>query len=209
MRIKTSLLILILLSLVSCSEKSKEEQVIDWISKSAIQINTVESGNGFEDFLAIGEMIGDARIVSLGEPTHGNREVFQLKHRMIEYLVKEMGFNIFALECPFGEAYDINRYVVDGIGDPEKALASIYMWAWDTREMLDLIKWMRLYNIDPNHKPKVKFYGFDTQNPERAARVMLDYLSKVDPSLENNVHSELDILSIPFSNPEIIGISPN
>ena len=92
MRIKTNIIVLLILLSCSCAEKSEEEQVIEWISENAIQISTVEPGNGFEDLLPIGEMIGDARIVSLGEPTHGNREVFQLKHRIIEYLVKENGF---------------------------------------------------------------------------------------------------------------------
>ncbi|WP_411895193.1 erythromycin esterase family protein [Winogradskyella sp. A2] len=201
---KTNLFFLLLL-LFSCTEKSADNQVEEWISKHAVPIKTVQPRSGFEDLKTLKEMVEDARIVSLGEPTHGNKEVFQLKHRMIEYFVEEMGFNIFALECPFGEAYDINRYVLDGIGEPEKALAGIYMWAWDTQEVLDLIKWMREYNADPSHETKVKFYGFDTQNPERASRVMLDYLAKVDPTTENSVRPELGQLSIPFSNPELIG----
>jgi erythromycin esterase len=199
------LIFLLFILLTSCNQKSTEDLVVKWISDHAIPINTVEAGNGFDDLKPIGAIVGEAKIVSLGEPTHGNREVFQLKHRMIEYLVQEMGFNVFALECPFGEAYDINRYVVDGIGDPEKTLAGIYMWAWDTHEVLDLIEWMREYNANPNHTKKVKFYGFDTQNPERATRVMLNYLANVDPILEKNVRPELEILEIPFSNPEIIG----
>ena len=205
MRIKTNLILLLLLLLFSCGEKSEEDQVTEWISENAIQISTVEPGNGFEDLLPIGEMIGDARIVSLGEPTHGNREVFQLKHRMIEYFVEEMGFNIFALECPFGEAFDINRYVLDGIGDPEKAIAGIYFWTWDTEEVLELIKWMRSYNANPDNLKKVKFYGFDPQDPERAARVMLAYLKKVDPNLEEIVRPELGILEVPFSDPKGVG----
>ncbi|MGA9239614.1 erythromycin esterase family protein [Robiginitalea sp.] len=205
MRIKTNLILLLVLLLFSCAEKSEEEQVIEWISENAIQISTVEPGNGFEDLLPIGEMIGDARIVSLGEPTHGNREVFQLKHRMIEYLVEEKGFNIFALECPFGEAFDVNRYVVDGIGDPEKAIAGIYFWTWDTQEVWELIKWMRSYNANPDNLKKVKFYGFDVQDPQRAARVMLEYLKKVDQELEEIVRPELGILEVPFSDPKGLG----
>ncbi|MEP3209725.1 MAG: erythromycin esterase family protein [Maribacter sp.] len=206
MTVKTNQLLLLLILLISCSEKSSENQVVDWISNNAIEIKTVEAGNGIEDLLPIGEIVGDARMVSLGEPTHGNREVFQLKHRMIEYLVQEKGFNIFALECPFGAARDINRYVLDGIGDPEKALAGTYMWSWETKEVLDLIVWMREYNSNPDHKKKVKFYGFDPQHPERAARVMLEYLAEVDPALEKKIRPELGILEIPFSNPEFIGI---
>lgn len=205
MRTKINFILLVFIVLSSCKEVTTEDRVVNWISDNAIELTTVLPGNSFEDLLPIGEMVGDARIVSLGEPTHGNKEVFQLKHRMIEYLVEKKGFNIFALECPFGEAYDINRYVLDGIGDPEKALAGIYYWAWDTREVLDLIKWMRAYNANPDHKKKIKFYGFDPQDPERAARVMLEYLNKVDPVLEKNVRPELGILEVPFSNPEIIG----
>ena len=201
----TRFFFLILLSLSSCTQKSSEEQVIKWVSNHALPLNSVLPGTDSTDLLPIKDIVGDARIVSLGEPTHGNREVFQLKHRMIEYLVTEMGFNIFALECPFGEAYDVNRYVVDGIGDPEKALAGIYIWAWDTKEIVELLKWFRAYNADPSHKKKVKFYGFDPQDPERAARVMLEYLVKVDPVLEKKVRPELGILEVPFSNPEIIG----
>ncbi len=200
-----SFFFLILLSLNSCKQRSTEDQVIEWVSNQAVPLNTVLPGSGTDDLLPIQDMVGDSRIVSLGEPTHGNREVFQLKHRMIEYLVTEMGFNTFALECPLGEAYDINRYVVDGIGDPEKALAGIYYWTWDTKEVLDLLKWMRGYNADPRHKKKVKFYGFDPQDPERAAKVMLEYLEEVDSELTKNVRTELGILEVPFSNPEIIG----
>lgn len=203
-RLFTTITLLCIL-LISCSQESIEEQVVKWVSDNAVELKTVEAGNGFEDLLPIGDMIGDARIVSLGEPTHGNKEVFQLKHRMIEYLVEETGFNIFALECPFGEAYDINRYVLDGIGDPEKALASIYYWAWDTQEVLELLKWMRAYNANPNNETKLKVYGFDIQNPERATTGMFDYLAKVDLTLGEKVRPKLGILGIPFSNPEIIG----
>lgn len=208
MRQITSILFLLLLLLASCSERSNDQQVREWIAENASPIKTVEAGNGFDDLQPMKEMVKDARIVSLGEPTHGNREVFQLKHRMIEYLVEEMGFSIFALECPFGEAYDINRYVVDGIGDPEKALAGIYFWTWDTEEVLALIEWMRTYNADPNHDKKVKFYGFDIQDPERAARVMLEYLEKVDSELWQSIKTELAILEVQFSDPIGLGRRP-
>ncbi len=202
------LLTVLVLSLTSCKEKSDENQVREWIAEHAIPIKTVEAGSGFEDLEPLKEIVGEARIVSLGEPTHGNREVFQLKHRMIEYLVLEMGFNIFILECPFAEASDLNRYVVDGIGDPKKALAGIYYSTWDTEEVLDVIEWMRAYNADPNRDNKVKFRGMDVQDPERAARVMLDYLKKVDPKLEKLVRPELGILEVQFSDPIGLGRRP-
>jgi erythromycin esterase-like protein len=70
-------------------------------------------------------MIGEARIVSLGEATHGSREFFQLKHRMLEFLASEMGFSIFSIEANLPETYRMNDYVLEGKGDPAQLLRSV------------------------------------------------------------------------------------
>ena len=49
---------------------------------------------------------------SLGEATHGSREFFQLKHRMLEFLATEMGFTIFSIEANMPEAYKLNDFVL-------------------------------------------------------------------------------------------------
>jgi erythromycin esterase-like protein len=61
---------------------------IDWVRTRAIRLTSAEAGRGFADMQPLKRVIGDARIVSLGEATHGTREFFQLKHRMLEFLVK-------------------------------------------------------------------------------------------------------------------------
>jgi erythromycin esterase-like protein len=73
---------------------------------------------------------------------------------MLEFLVEEKGFRLFAIEASMPEALDINDYILTGRGDPAKALAGLYFWTWDTREVLDLIEWMRQYNADPSHERK-------------------------------------------------------
>src|SRR4030095_12206728 len=127
-------------------------------------LNTVIAGQGFGDMQPLKHLVREARLVSLGEATHGTREFFQLKHRILEFLVSEMGFTVFAIEASMPEAFDINRYILTGEGDPEKALAGLYFWTWNTAEVLGMIRWMRRYNADPNHTAKVKFYGFDMQS---------------------------------------------
>ena len=106
-----------------------------WIRDHATALTTVEAGNGFADLQPLRRIVGDARIVALGEATHGTREFFQLKHRILEFLVNEMDFNIFAIEAPLPEAQDVNRYVLSGEGDPARALAGMYLWTWDTEEI--------------------------------------------------------------------------
>jgi hypothetical protein len=95
---------------------------------------------------ALKQLIGNARIVSLGEATHGTREFFQLKHRMLEFLATEMGFTIFSIEANMPEAYRLNDYVLNGTGDPAELLRGMYFWTWNTEEVLEMIRWMRAFN---------------------------------------------------------------
>jgi erythromycin esterase len=157
-------------------------EVVAWMRDHAVRLSTVEARHGFDDMQPIGAMVGDAHIVALGEATHGTREFFQMKHRMLEYLVTEKGFTAFAIEASMPEAFDVDAYVLGGPGDATKALDALYFWTINTEEVLDLIEWMRAYNLDPAHTRKVHFYGFDMQSPARAAKRALAYVRKVDPA---------------------------
>lgn len=182
----------------TASEQARMDDVKKWLRTTAIPLKGVEAGQGFDDMQPLKKLIGSARLVSLGEATHGTREFFQLKHRMLEFLVSEMGFTVFGIEAIMPEGFDINEYVLTGKGDPAKALAGLYFWTWNTEEVLEMIRWMRSYNADPRHEKKVKFYGFDMQTPNRAARVALAYLTKVDPELPTDVVQALERLANPF-----------
>jgi len=126
-------------------------------------------------------MIGDARIVSLGECTHGSSEIFSMKHRMLEYLVKEKGFTLFSIEANMPESYALNDYIIDGKGDPKKLIAGMYFWTWYTQEVLDMVEWMKMYNETATKK--VMFTGFDMQTPHVASKVVRNYLTVCLPSL--------------------------
>ncbi|HSM35769.1 MAG TPA: erythromycin esterase family protein [Longimicrobiales bacterium] len=178
--------------------RAEEAAAGAWIAQNAIPLTTAEAGHGFADLEPLREVIGDARIVALGEATHGTREFFQLKHRMLEFLVTELGFDVFAIEATLPEALNVNRYVLTGEGDPARALAGMYFWIWDTEEVLELIRWMRRYNADPRHERKVSFYGVDMQSAPMAARVVVDYLRSVDPAAAAAADTALDPLADPY-----------
>jgi erythromycin esterase len=141
---------------------------------------TVESGHGFTDLSAFGDMVGDARVVGLGEATHGNREFQQLKHRLIEYLVSQKGFSIVAIEANQPECRAINEYVLHGTGSARAALDGIYFWSLNTEEMLALIEWMRRWNADPAHDRKVEFAGFDMQKTPVARDNVVAFVNRVE-----------------------------
>lgn len=64
----------------------------------------------------------DGKVVGLGESTHGTREFSQVKHRLLKFLVREMGFNAYPLEASYAACQPINDYVLYGKGDLETAL---------------------------------------------------------------------------------------
>ena len=157
-------------------------EVIDFFRKNAIPLRTTDPASDLADMEPLRSVVGSAGIVAMGEATHGTREFFLMKHRMLRFLVEKMGFTVFAIEANWPESLAANDYVVNGNGDPAVVLAGLYFWTWNTEEVLDMIRWMREYNQDPAHREKLKFYGFDIQYARVAAQNVEAYLETVDPA---------------------------
>ncbi len=161
------------------------ESHLAWLKANAVAVKTVEAGNGFEDLQKLKAAIGSARIVSLGEATHGTREIFQMKHRLTEFLATELGFTIFSIEANMPEAYRVNDYVLHGKGDPKALLNGMYFWTWNTEEVLGMIEWMRQFNA--SGKGRIQFTGFDMQTVRVAVEIVEDLLRKVDAEYATKV----------------------
>lgn len=153
---------------------------IAWIKNNAAPLNGTEPGQGFGDLQPLKDLIGDARIVAIGEGTHGTHEFFRLRHRLIEFLASEMGFTIVAVEAQMGESYAINDYVRGGKGRPEALLADLVSFSVGNREVLELIQWMRRFN--ESRDTPLQFMGIDMLLARAAARQAENYLRQVDPT---------------------------
>jgi erythromycin esterase len=171
----------------------------NWLKQNAQVFATAQPGSDLADLEPLRQMVGVATIVGLGEGTHGTREFFQMKHRILEFLVKRMGFTAFAIEGNWPEANDINRYVLTGAGDPRVLLAHLYFWPWETQEVLDLILWMREWNVTAPSNQKVQFLGFDMQFPGTAMDTVAAFLGRVAPADSASVLTRYDCL-IPYRN---------
>ena len=157
------------------------EAVSAWLSQSAIQLKSLEAGRGFDDLLPLKPILKDARIVGLGEGTHGTHEFFQLKHRLLEFLVKEMGFTLLVMEGGYASSLKINDYVLSGTGDLSQALATYGAWTWDTKEVREMIEWMRDFNKTVPEQKKVRFLGYDPDSDKYGGEVVTSYLKLVAP----------------------------
>jgi erythromycin esterase len=162
-------------------DKPVSQDVVAWLKANAMPIATAEPGHGFADLAGLRDVIGDARVVALGEATHGTREFFQLKHRMIEYCVAELGFTMIGFEAEYGATLAVNDYVLGGPGKVADVVGGMGFWTWDNEEVYALVEWVRAWN--QGHERKVKFYGFDMQSSAAATLHLLAYLERVAPEL--------------------------
>lgn len=162
---------------------------VAWVKEHRIPLARVEAGGDRRDLEPLRAMIGDARIVSLGEPTHGTREAFQFKHRMMEFLASELGFTIFSIEAGMPESYELNPWVLGetGEGTDEEAarlIGGMYFWTWNTEEVLEMVKWMRRFNTAEKaagSDKRVQFTGFDMQTPDVARDIVMEFVAKHRP----------------------------
>ena len=163
---------------------------VNWVRQQAIPLSTVLAGSGFADLQPLKNVIGDARIVSLGEATHGTKEFFQMKHRLLELLVTEMGFTHFSIEANMPETQKVNEYVLTGQGDPAELLEGMLFWTWNTQEVLDMILWVRAYNA--SGRGPVQFTGFDGQYATGAVNNVQAFLAAADPAYLATITGTLD-----------------
>jgi erythromycin esterase-like protein len=192
-------------SAASSNISADDQPVVDWVRQNAVRLQTPEAGHGFADMQPLKKMIGNARIVSLGEATHGTREFFQLKHRMLEFLASEMGFTIFSIEANMPEAYRLNDYVLNGNGDPAKLIRGMYFWTWDTQEVLDMVLWMREFN--KSGKGRVQFTGFDMQTPNVAADIVQDFVNQHDTSYGESLRKAVGMAKAQSSSGASFGVA--
>jgi erythromycin esterase len=179
-----ALLVAAALSLSTLTATAAPVNPVPVLTAAAHPIRSTDAGSSLRDVKPVAAMVGNARIVGLGEATHSSHEFFTLKHKIFRSLVEEKGFTTFALEAPWSTGLDLDRYVVSGVGDPREIMRRDFQGAykfWNTSEYLDLIEWMRSYNR--THARKLHFVGNDVgfASPALIDRVV-DYVGKTKPA---------------------------
>ncbi|PJN36187.1 erythromycin esterase [Streptomyces sp. CB02959] len=149
------------------------------LDRAAHPLRSTEPGGSTSDLRALDAMIGDTKVVGLGEATHGSHEFFAMKQRVFSHLVEEKGFTTFALEMSWTAGLRIDEYVQGGPGDARQvAKETLAGSPWEREEFVSLISWMRQYN-DRHPDRKVHFMGNDIGAPKLGDAVFDRVLSYV------------------------------
>ena len=131
-------------------------------------------------------MIGDARVVLIGEASHGTHEFYRERALITRRLIAERGFTAVAVEADWPDAYRVNRFVRGASGDEDAvdALAGFRRfptWMWRNADVLDFIGWLRTHNDRRPAGARAGFYGLDLYSLQASMDAVLEYLRKVDP----------------------------
>ena len=169
---------------VTCVPRSDDDkQVMDWLSRTGLPLKSLKAGAGFDDLQPLKPILKDVRLVGMGEATHGSAEFFTMKHRLLEFLVKEMGYTVFGIEASYGAGLAVNDYVLHGTGDAKTVVQGMGFWTWSTQEVIDMVEWMRTYNQTVPPERQVRFVGFDIQLPGPAVDHLRAILKPAAPDL--------------------------
>jgi erythromycin esterase len=155
-----------------------------WLATHAYALSTPQFVPYTTDLQPLRTMIGSASIVALGDATHGTHEFYTLKLRLIDFLVREMDFDVVALEAPFPAMNRIDAYVQGGVGDAHalvRELMPLGYFFWDAEELVAVIEGLREYNAHRGERRPVRIAGFDVFEPYAASQAVIAYLRGVDP----------------------------
>jgi erythromycin esterase len=158
------------------AERARDEAVIAWMRARAIPV----TGD-------LRPLFSDARVVGLGEATHGSHEIFELKNDLIRFLVTRMGFTLVAFEGSVTFFETLDDYIA-GRTDRETALAALNPGGWitDTQELVSLLDWLRAHNAAVPAERRVRLVGLDPQVSGPAIDFLRAYLGpRFHPLLES------------------------
>jgi len=157
----------------------EEKQVVKALNNIVTPLNGFSLLDEYRD-IDVFNRFGDASVIGLGEATHGTKEFFQLKHRLIKYFIKNHGFRILGFEADMGETIYINRFITKGTGSIDEVMKKMHFWTWRTEEVKNLILWMKEYNKDKDESHWIHFIGTDCQFVTYNKQLVEEYLRMYD-----------------------------
>ncbi|MBC2879157.1 MULTISPECIES: erythromycin esterase family protein [Streptomyces] len=167
-------------------------ELVRWVARNASRLAPLGPGADPEaplgDLEPLRDLVGDARVVALGENSHQIREFGLLRHRVLRYLVEELGFTAYAMEYGAAEGRAVDAWVRGGPGDLDGLLApggtagGIHRLGLPA-ECRDTLRWLRRHNAAAPRP--VRFLGCDIPSAGGSLAPVLDpvaaYLAAVDP----------------------------
>lgn len=115
-------------------------------------------------------------IVAVGQSTHGSSENIVLQAQMFKYWVQKYNCRLLCIEAPSCNSLVINQYVHGGELSRSEIVSRLSYWTWRNEEIIDLIEWIRAFNLDTTNKEQIDIEGVDFQLPQYCAERVVELL---------------------------------
>jgi protein-L-isoaspartate(D-aspartate) O-methyltransferase len=157
-----------------------QEALVRKLADAAQSFSSIETA----DLNPLIERIGSARIVLLGEATHGTSEFYRMRESITRDLIIKKGFRFIAIEADWPDAARVDHYVRHFEYPPSEwtAFARFPTWMWRNTEVRDFVNWLRKHNGTVERGKRVAFHGLDLYSLYDSIRSVLNYLDEVDPA---------------------------
>ncbi|WP_411143401.1 erythromycin esterase family protein [Streptomyces sp. x-80] len=173
-------------------QPSSRAVLADWFRAHSATLATLDPRQPLDDLEGLREIVGDARVVAIGEGAHFVEEFSRARRRVLRFLAERCGFTVFAMEFGFSEAFPLDRWLRGEGDDGDLAKVSRAAAEWGAA---DLMHWLRHHNRTGAHP--LRFAGLDLPGAGGALRPALEpvarYLREVDPDALPLVETVLEI----------------
>jgi erythromycin esterase-like protein len=158
-------------------------------------------------FSAMFDRYGDARVVLLGEASHGTSEFYRARAAISRRLIERHGFNIVAVEGDWPDCATIDRYVRhrEQRAGEFRAFERFPTWMWRNAEVDGFIRWLRQQNEQRPYERMCGFYGLDLYNLSASMQAVIDFLEQEDPELARLAHRRYGCLEPWAEEPQLYG----
>jgi erythromycin esterase len=155
----------------------EESAAVAWLVAAGVAFDP--SAYDAATLAPLAERLGSARVVGIGEATHGSHQDQAFKAELIKALVRSGKVTVLLLEANRDAGEQFDRYVRDGIGDPAEVMrAGSFFRIWKNDEFAGLLIWLRNWNKGAANP--VRIVGIDCQDPGRDSSVALELITAHD-----------------------------
>jgi len=153
------------------------------------------------------DRFGDARVVCLGEASHGTSEFYRARAAISRRLIERHGFNIVAVEGDWPDCATIDRYVRHRAPRAVEftAFERFPMWMWRNTDVDAFVRWLRGHNGRRGYEQMCGFYGLDLYNLNGSIQAVTEFLDEEDPELAHLAHRRYGCLEPWAEDPAIYG----
>lgn len=163
---------------MTASVRSHDDQLISLLRDRAQPLSDIDD----EAFAASFDRFGDAKVVLLGEGTHGTSEFYRARAAITRRLIDKHGFRIVAIEADWPDVAELDRFARNrDVWGQHPSFVNFPRWMWRNAEFSAFVHDLRAWNLPRSAADRAELRGLDVYSLSRSMAEVLAYLDHMDP----------------------------